>query len=86
MKFTQTVKIYQVNENNTVTVYAPNPNVENKNDYFQCKARFKLLAELDELDKGTTILGQFGLYYDKGKGLTIQLIGYEVVEVPDNEK
>ena len=81
MKFTQEVKIYRVNENNTVTVYVPNSNVENKNDYFQCKARFKLLGELDELEKDTSVLGEFGLYYDKGKGLTLQLIGYKVVEV-----
>lgn len=78
MKFTQVVKIYRVNENNTVTIYVANPNVEDKNDYFQCKARFKLLAEIDELEKDTQIVGTFGLYYDKGKGLTIQLIEYEV--------
>lgn len=78
MKFTQKVKIYKVNENNTITVYVPNSQVEDKNDYFQCKARFKLLAELDELEKDTEILVTFGLFYDKGKGLTLQLIEYEV--------
>lgn len=78
MKFTQKVKFYRVNENNTVTVYVPRPNVEDKNDYFQAKARFKLLGELDELKQGTEIVGTFGLYYDKGKGLTLQLIEYAV--------
>lgn len=78
MKFTQRVKIYRVNENNTVTVYVPSTTVENKNDYFQCKARFKLLAELDELSQGDEINATFGIYYDKGKGLTLQLIEYEV--------
>lgn len=78
MKFTQTVRLYKVNENNTVTVYVPSATAEDKNDYFQCKAKYKLLTQLEDLKQNTEILAEFGVFYEKGKGLALQLISYTV--------
>lgn len=79
MKFTQTIFLYGVNEDNTVTFYVKGE--DGKANYFRAKARFKLLGELDEMTKHTELVATLGLFYEKGVGLRMQL-----VEVVNDEK
>ena len=73
MKFTQKIFLYKVNEDNTVTFYVKKGDNE-KPDYFRSNARLPLLLELSKMEENTELLATIGVYYQKGKGLALQIV------------
>ena len=72
MKFTQKITLYTVNEDNTVTFFILDES--GTAQYFRANARLKLLVELSELPKITDLIVTIGVYYQRGKGLALQII------------
>lgn len=72
MKFTQSIHFYGVNDDNTVTFYVLDE--QNQKQFFRASARFKLLGELDEMEKEIELLATLGVAYVRGKGLMLQII------------
>lgn len=72
MKFTQKIKIYGVNDDNTVTFYVEKE--DGGKDFYRANARFKLLGDLDEYEKDTELLVILGVAYMRGKGLILQIV------------
>ena len=82
MKFTQTIFFYGINDDNTITFFVLDE--QGNKQFYRAKARYKLLAELDELKSELTVNDEplqfdavFGLAYQKGNGLILQLISFE---------
>lgn len=72
MKFTQKITLYAVNEDNTVTFSVLDE--KGQSQYFRANARLKLLVELSEVEKNTELVATIGVYYQKGKGLSLQIV------------
>lgn len=77
MRFENVVKIYGVNDDGTVTISYHNGE---EYDYIRAQARFSVLKKLEELERGTDILCQFGLVYVRSRGLVLQLIEFAEVD------
>lgn len=74
MRFEKEVKIYGVNDDGTVTFSYEND--DKKYDYIRASARYSVLKRLEELERGTSIMCQFGLAYVRSRGLVLQLINF----------
>lgn len=72
MKFTQKITLYAVNEDNTVTFSVVDE--KGQPQYFRANARLKLLVELSEVEKNTELVATIGVYYQRGKGLSLQIV------------
>lgn len=72
MKFTQRITLYSVNSDNTVTFVVLDD--QGQSQYYRANARFDLLVELSKLEKNTELTFVFGVYYQRGKGLALQIV------------
>jgi hypothetical protein len=72
MKFTQTVKFYSVNDDNTVTIYSTDE-VGTKR-YFRSNARYDILSKMAQLKKDDEVLVTIGIAYVRDKGLVMQIV------------
>ena len=72
MKFTQTVKFYSVNDDNTVTIYVTDE-VGTKR-YFRANARYDILGKMAQLKKDDDALVTIGIAYVRDKGLIMQIV------------
>ena len=71
MLFTQKVKFYKFNDDNTISVYVTAS--DGKVTYYRMHAKFTMLQQIYNLPQDTEMIATIGLYYNNGK-LALQLV------------